>query len=162
MLFHFLFDQRNGLGRDVASEIIEARELSEKWEEGVSYRTPQFREITDNFFLFIKFSKPSDFDHFAFKVCSVSEKVALVELVELVPYFLCVFLCLFILVLRKLSMIFLEFLLKLFFHLFGQLVEDNFLFGTAGLVQLNLADFDIIVLIILLLLNLGILLHLIL
>jgi hypothetical protein len=51
MLFHFLLDERDGFGGDVASEVVEAGEVSQEREEGIANGASEFREVTDNLFL---------------------------------------------------------------------------------------------------------------
>ncbi len=91
-------------------------------------------------FSLIKFSKPSNLNHFPFKISSVPEEVAFMEFVKFIPYLLCVRLSFLIFFLWKLSMILLKFLLKFFFHLLSELIENDFLFGSTSLIELNLSN----------------------
>lgn len=110
MLLHFLLDEGDSLGGDVAAEVVEAGELSEQGEQCVTDSAAQFRKVADCFLLLVQFSEPGDLDHFSFQVGSVSEEVAFVEFVELVPNLLGVGLGLLVLVFRKLRLVLFELL----------------------------------------------------
>lgn len=134
MLLHLLLNQGNSFGWNVTPEIIKAWELSQQWKKSITYSTAQFGKVADFLLFFVKFSEPSDFDHLSFEIGSVSEKVTFVELVEFVPNFLSICFCFLILFLRKLSLIFFKFLQHLLFHLFGQFIENDFLFWSSCLI----------------------------
>jgi hypothetical protein len=142
MFFHFLLDEGDGFGGDVAAEVVEAGEVSQEGEEGVANGTSEFREVTDNLFVLMEFSEPGDLNHLPFKVSPVPEKVTLMKLVEFIPYLLGIGFGFMIIVFCELGVVLLEFFLELKFHLLGEFVEDDDLFGTAGLVELDFADLD--------------------
>ena len=61
-----------------------------------------------------------------------------------------------VVLLWELGVVLFEFFLELLFHLLGELVEDDDLFGTTGLVELDLADLDQVVVFII---GFGVFLH---
>ncbi len=78
------------------------------------------------------------------------------EFIKVIPYFLGVGFGFMIILLWELSVVLFEFLLELLFHLLGEFVEDDDLFGTSGLVELDLAYLDQIVVFVI---GLGVFLH---
>lgn len=85
VLLHFLVDEVDGLGRDVAAVVVEALELSEKWKESVADSAAEFVVVAGVACELMVQFEVCDFWHFSFEVGAVFEEIALVELVELVP-----------------------------------------------------------------------------
>ena len=113
MFFHFLLDEGDCFGGDVAAEVVEAGEVSQEREEGIANGTSEFGEVTDNLFLLMEFSEPGNLNHLSFKVSPVPEKVTLMKLVEFIPYFLGIGFGLMIIVFCELGMVLFEFFLEL-------------------------------------------------
>ena len=97
MFFHLFLNERNSFCRNIASEVVKTGELPEKGKKSITNCTSQFCKITCYFFSLVEFSEVGDLDHFPFKVSPVPEEVTLMKLVELIPHFLGVILCFFIL-----------------------------------------------------------------
>jgi hypothetical protein len=83
---HFLLDEDDGLGGDVAAVVVEAVELSEKGEEGVAHAAAQLVVVAGETELLMTLLEVGDFRHLPLEIGAVFEEVAFVELVELVPY----------------------------------------------------------------------------
>ena len=87
VFFHFLFDEGDGFGWDIAAVVVEAVELPQKGENGVADPAAQLIVISPLLFEGEVLLEECDFGHFSLEVGSIFEEIAFVELIEFIPNF---------------------------------------------------------------------------
>lgn len=113
--------------------------MSQKREDGVADPAAELVVVSALLFVCVVLLEEGDFGHLPLEVGPVLEEIAFVEFVKLVPDLVSTLRHLFILLLRDLSLIFLQLSLALLDHLRRQLIEDHILLRTTTLVQLSLS-----------------------
>lgn len=89
----------------------------------------------------MQFFEESYWLDFPLQICAIFEETTFVELIELIPDFLSLVLSLFISFRSLYKLVLGQFLHRLFLHLLSELIEDNFLFRSAKLIQILLLNF---------------------
>lgn len=138
VFLHFFLNQLDGLRAYVTPKVVETVEVPEEREKGVSDPAAVLVVVADNALVLVELFEESDFGHFPFEVGPVSEEVALVKLVELIPHLLSLLLGLGVDFFGELGLVFLELEDGVLLHLLGELIEDDLLLGPSVLVELNL------------------------
>lgn len=131
---HLLFNERDGFGWNVTTVVVEALELSEKREKGISDTAAKLVVIFSLFVLGVVIFEIGDLGHLSFEVGSIFEEIAFMEFIEFIPDFIATSDHFFVLFLGQLSLLFRELLDGLLFHFGCELVEDDFLFGSTILI----------------------------
>lgn len=139
MLNHFLFNEFYGFCWYIASVIVEALKLPKQWKQSVSHSTTKLIVITNFSLLLVVIFEVRNFRHFSFKIGSILEEIAFVELVKLVPYFIPAVGHFRIILFWYYCVIFHELMNGDLLHLRGKLVKNDFLFGSALLIELHLS-----------------------
>jgi hypothetical protein len=88
--------------------------------------------------LFVVLLEEGYLGHLSLKVGSIFEETAFVELVEFIPYLLPAVSHLLVVLFGDYSLILGELFVCLLLHLFCEVIEDDMLFGTTILVELDL------------------------